>query len=124
MLTVSILQSRDHFSQSSPGLSPTALEWDMKLWWVHLEAMVATLMAFQHTNSQEHRENFIKIFNYTFDKVELHNDKKDISLLVSIVSSVWRRVGRIPGPAGKGQDGFQGRTLQRMLSPSPGSDDL
>ena len=96
----------------------------MKLWWVHLEALVATLMAFQHTNSGEHKENFIKIFNYTFDKVELHNDKKDISLLVSIVSSGWRRVGRIPGQAGKGQDGFQGRTLQRMLSPSPSSDDL
>ena len=44
----------------------------MKLWWVHLEALVATLMAFQHSNSPEHRENFIKIFKYTFDKVELH----------------------------------------------------
>ena len=42
----------------------------MKLWWVHLEAMVATLMAFQHTNSQDHRDYFIKIFKYTFDKVE------------------------------------------------------
>ena len=52
------------------GLTPTALEWDMKLWWVHLEALVATLMAYQHTNSEEHLNNFIKIFNYTFDKVE------------------------------------------------------
>ena len=42
----------------------------MKLWWVHLEAMVATLMAFQHTKRQEHQDSFVKIFKYTFDKVE------------------------------------------------------
>ena len=44
----------------------------MKLWWVHLEAMVASLMAFQHTNSQQHWENFVKIFKYSFEKVEPH----------------------------------------------------
>ena len=74
MLTVSISLSHSIEIISpclhSTGLSPTALEWDMKLWWVHLEALVATLMAFQHTNSEEHRDNFIKIFKYTFDKVE------------------------------------------------------
>ena len=44
----------------------------MKLWWVHLEAMVASLMAFQHTNSQQHWEKFVKIFKYSFEKVEPH----------------------------------------------------
>ena len=73
MLTVSILIV-NNFSQPYKGLSPTALEWDMKLWWVHLEAMVATLMAFQHTNKQEHQDSFVKIFKYTFDKVELELD--------------------------------------------------
>ena len=71
MLTVGYQSvSFTSFLQSCSGLSPTALEWDMKLWWVHLEALVATLMAFQHSNSEEHRDTFIKIFKYTFDKVE------------------------------------------------------
>ena len=51
------------------GLPPTALEWDLKLWWVHLEAMVATLMAAQHSASQQHFKLFQKVFDYTFDKV-------------------------------------------------------
>ena len=98
----------------------------MKLWWVHLEALVATLMAFQHTNSEEHRDNFIKIFKYTFDKVEPGASRLMSRYLITslLVPSDWWGVGRIPGQAGKGQDGFQGRTLQRMLSPSPSSDDL
>ena len=41
----------------------------MKLWWVHLETLVASLMAYQHTNTDSHWDNFLKIFNYTFDKV-------------------------------------------------------
>ena len=53
------------------GHSPTALEWDMKLWWVPLESLVATLMAYRHTNSQKHRDNFLRIFNYSFNKVSL-----------------------------------------------------
>ena len=39
------------------------------LWWVHLEAMVATLMAAQHSASQQHFKLFRKVFDYTFDKV-------------------------------------------------------
>ena len=54
---------------SRAGLPPTALEWDLKLWWVHLEAMVATLMAAQHSASQQHFKLFQKVFDYTFDKV-------------------------------------------------------
>jgi len=53
------------------GHSPTTLEWDMKLWWVHLESMIATLMAYQHTNKENHLQSFQKIYNYSFSKFPL-----------------------------------------------------
>lgn len=31
------------------GHSPEQLEWPMKLWWPHNEAMIGTLMAFDQT---------------------------------------------------------------------------
>ena len=42
----------------------------MKLWWVHLETMIATLMAFQHSKNHQHLEKFKQIFSYSFEKVK------------------------------------------------------
>ena len=43
----------------------------MKLWWVHLEAMVATLMVFDTTKKEEHWDSFKKVFNYSFEHVSV-----------------------------------------------------
>ena len=51
------------------GHSPVQLEWPMKLWWVHCEAMLALLMAFQSSRQQKHWELFLKLFQYCFAKV-------------------------------------------------------
>jgi len=48
---------------------PTQLEWNMKLWWPHNEAMIAFLMAFQHDGSPEHLKTFNKVATYAFEKV-------------------------------------------------------
>lgn len=42
------------------------LEWDMKLWWVHNEALIATLMAFAITRDEKYWKWFEKIHEYTF----------------------------------------------------------
>jgi N-acylglucosamine 2-epimerase len=42
------------------------LEWDMKLWWVHNEALIATLMAYNMTHDPVYWEWFEKIHNYAF----------------------------------------------------------
>ena len=44
------------------------LEWDQKLWWVHLEAMVATLKGFQLTGNERMWDWFLKIHNYTQER--------------------------------------------------------
>lgn len=51
----------------SEGRSPPYLEWDMKLWWPHCEAMVAFAKMYQHTKDEEHLHNFIKVTDYALD---------------------------------------------------------
>ena len=51
------------------GLSPTQLEWNMKLWWPHCEAMIAFIMAYQETNEERFLDMFEKVFDYTFSRV-------------------------------------------------------
>ena len=40
----------------------------MKLWWAHLETMIATLMAYEVTQEPKHWDAFVKISDYAFDR--------------------------------------------------------
>lgn len=42
------------------------LEWDQKLWWVHIEAMIAVLKGYQHTGDQRCWDWFEKLHEYTW----------------------------------------------------------
>ncbi|KAM9751766.1 N-acylglucosamine 2-epimerase [Menidia menidia] len=48
------------------GLCPTQLEWSMKLWWPHCEALVAFLMAYSQTRKAQMLETFLQVYDYTF----------------------------------------------------------
>lgn len=48
------------------GLPPTQLEHDMKLWWPHNEALIALLMAWQHTRDAHYAAWFEKMHAWTF----------------------------------------------------------
>lgn len=50
------------------GHPPEQLEWDHKLWWPHIEAMIACLKGFYHTGNPELWDWFIKIHEYTWGK--------------------------------------------------------
>lgn len=41
------------YFQDLNGRPPAQLEWDMKLWWVHVEAMLAFLVAYQRTADEK-----------------------------------------------------------------------
>lgn len=45
---------------------PLQLEWDQKLWWVHLEAMVAALKGFLHTRRPECWQWFERLHDYSW----------------------------------------------------------
>ena len=42
------------------------LEWDMKLWWVHNEVLISTLLAYAVTKDKKYWDMFEKTYDYTF----------------------------------------------------------
>lgn len=48
------------------GRPTEQLEWDMKLWWPHTEALIALLMAYEYTNDEKYRQQYIMVHNYSF----------------------------------------------------------
>ena len=48
------------------GRPPQQLEWDQKLWWVHIETLISLLKAYRHTGSERHAEGFKTIHDYTW----------------------------------------------------------
>ncbi len=49
------------------GKSPTQLEWDMKLWWPHCEAMYGFLLNYATFGRREDWELFLKVKSYAFE---------------------------------------------------------
>lgn len=47
------------------GYSPIQLEWSMKLWWPHTEALYAHLLAYRITGEEEDAERFQQVLDYT-----------------------------------------------------------
>lgn len=47
------------------GHPPQQLEWDQKLWWVHLEALVATLKGYELTGNTQMWDWFLRLHEYT-----------------------------------------------------------
>jgi N-acylglucosamine 2-epimerase len=43
-----------------------SLEWDMKLMWVHCEAMIALIYSYIHTKNDQYLDKFEEIFDYTY----------------------------------------------------------
>ncbi len=50
------------------GKPPLYLEWDQKLWWVHLETLVALLKAFRLSGMEECWNWFDKVHEYTWSR--------------------------------------------------------
>ena len=48
------------------GKPPVQLEWDMKLWWVHNEALIATLVAYKITGDEKYSAWYDKLHDYIF----------------------------------------------------------
>ncbi|AKD05375.1 AGE family epimerase/isomerase [Pontibacter korlensis] len=50
------------------GFPPQQLEWDQKLWWVHIEALVCLLKGYQHTGDERCWEWFQRVHEYTWTR--------------------------------------------------------
>ncbi|MBN1349864.1 AGE family epimerase/isomerase [candidate division KSB1 bacterium] len=54
------------YFMDAKGFSPEPLEWDMKLWWVHLEALVAFALAHALTGKSVFEQWYEKIHDYAW----------------------------------------------------------
>jgi N-acylglucosamine 2-epimerase len=48
------------------GYPPQQLEWDQKLWWVHLETLISLIKGYQLTGNQSCLQWFEKVHHYTW----------------------------------------------------------
>lgn len=48
------------------GCPPQQLEWDQKLWWVHIEALISLVKGYELTRSEKCWEWFKKVHDYTW----------------------------------------------------------
>ncbi|RAJ99896.1 N-acylglucosamine 2-epimerase [Larkinella arboricola] len=48
------------------GHPPQQLEWDQKLWWVHVETLISLLKGYQHTGDERCWQWFEKVHDYTW----------------------------------------------------------
>lgn len=55
------------YFMDAEGKPPLQLEWDQKLWWVHLEALVGLIMAYAMTQRDQCLQWFEKVHRYTWD---------------------------------------------------------
>ena len=85
------------------GRPPEPLEWDMKLWWPHNEALIATLMACLYTGQQRYLDWHERIRAYAFSHFAdpkfgewfgyLHRDG---SLANELKGSLWKGAFHVP----------------------------
>lgn len=50
------------------GYSPVQLEWSMKLWWPHCEALVACAKAYEYTRDRAWFERWVRVSDWTFGR--------------------------------------------------------
>jgi N-acylglucosamine 2-epimerase len=50
------------------GYPPQQLEWDQKLWWVHIETLISLLKGYLHTGDERCWQWFEKVHRYTWDR--------------------------------------------------------
>lgn len=55
------------YFMDSQGLPPLQLEWDQKLWWVHLETLVALAKAMEHIEDNRLKDWYTKVHHYSWD---------------------------------------------------------
>ncbi|MCL2662306.1 MAG: AGE family epimerase/isomerase [Oscillospiraceae bacterium] len=84
------------------GKPPEQLEWDMKMWWPHTEALYATLLAHSITGSQRYEEWFDKIHDYSFNHFADSDGEwfgylhRDGSVSNTLKGSMWKGPFHLP----------------------------
>ena len=56
-----------YYFMDRKGCPPQQLEWDQKLWWVHIETLISLIKGYQLTGNKECLQWFEKVHHYTWE---------------------------------------------------------
>jgi len=85
------------------GYPPQQLEWDQKLWWVHLESLVALSMGYKLTNRSECWKWYLRVHNFTWKRFPDQNHgewygylNRQGEVLLSLKGGKWKGCFHLP----------------------------
>ncbi|MCT4647124.1 MAG: AGE family epimerase/isomerase [Carboxylicivirga sp.] len=85
------------------GYPPQQLEWDQKLWWVHLETLISLLKGYQLTGNEKCLEWFKKVHEYTWShfKDQEHGEwygylNRQGEVLLPLKGGKWKGCFHVP----------------------------
>lgn len=85
------------------GYPPQQLEWDQKLWWVHIETLISLLKGFTLTKSKDCLQWFEKIHKYTWEHFKDANYpewfgylNRQGEVLLSLKGGKWKGCFHVP----------------------------
>ena len=91
------------YFMDSKGHPPQQLEWDQKLWWVHLETLVALSKAYEHTKNATVLEWFHKVHDYTWSHFKDPNGgewygylNRQGEVLLNLKGGKWKGCFHVP----------------------------
>ena len=92
-----------YYFMDAKGYPPHQLEWNQKLWWVHLEALVALLMGFNLTKRAECWSWFEQIHQYTWANFADNNNlewfgylDRQGKVLLNLKGGKWKGCFHVP----------------------------
>ena len=92
-----------YYFMDKKGHPPQQLEWDQKLWWVHLEALVALSMAYRLTGRVECLSWYQTVHSYTWSRFSdpQHGEwygylNRQGSLLLPLKGGKWKGCFHVP----------------------------
>ncbi len=85
------------------GNPPQQLEWDQKLWWVHIETLITLIKGYYHTKNPECLEWFEKVHTYTWSHFAdpQHNEwfgylNRQGEVLLPLKGGKWKGCFHVP----------------------------
>jgi N-acylglucosamine 2-epimerase len=85
------------------GHPPEKLEWDQKLWWVHVETLISLLKGYLHTGDERCWQWFEKVHNYTWTHFVDHEKgewfgylNREGKVLLPLKGGKWKGCFHVP----------------------------
>jgi N-acylglucosamine 2-epimerase len=79
------------------------MEWDQKLWWVHMETLLSLLKVYLHIGDERRRQWFEKVHRYSWHHLAdpEHRErygylKRQSEVLVSLKGGKWKDCFHLP----------------------------